>query len=84
MYVGYQERLYPNRLRVTRQNAGLQQQQVYRMLGHSSNKVLSLWENERAMPSGSNLIKLCMLYGKSPQELYPEYWQRLEGNFRES
>jgi transcriptional regulator with XRE-family HTH domain len=78
MSVGYVFRKYPNRLRITRQNAGLQQRQVWEMLGHTQNKLLSQWENETVMPSGSNLIKLCVLYDKTPRELYPEYYERLE------
>jgi hypothetical protein len=64
-------------LKVTRQNAGLQQGQVARMLGHRSAITLCRWEAELKMPCGANLMRLCILYGKTPEELYPEYYGRL-------
>ena len=72
------DRQYPNRLRVIRLNAGYQQQQIAKMLGHKDAVSLCQWENENTMPSGTNLIKLCVLYNTTPQELYPEYCQRIE------
>ena len=72
------ERQYPNRLRVIRQNTGYQQQQVAKLLGVKNVVSICQWENENTMPSGINLIKLCILYNKTPQELYPEYYQRIE------
>lgn len=77
MPVDYGQRKYPNRLKVIRQNAGLQQRQVAAILGHNSAIRLCDWENERIMPSGTHLIKLCILYGKDIRELYPEYYQRV-------
>jgi transcriptional regulator with XRE-family HTH domain len=68
-------------LKVIRQNAGYQQQQVARLLGHKNSVLLSWWESEKSMPSGANLIKLCILYNKTPKELYPQYYQRLERLF---
>jgi len=72
------DRQYPNRLRVIRLNAGYQQQHVARMLGHKDTVSLCQWENENTMPNGTNLIKLCVLYSSTPQELYPEYYQQIE------
>jgi len=72
------ERQYPNRLRVIRLSAGYQQQAVAKMLGLKDAVSLCQWENENTMPSGTNLIKLCVLYNATPQELYPEYYQRIE------
>ena len=71
------ERQYPNRLRVIRQNTGYQQQQVAKLLGLRDAVSLCQWENENTMPSGTNLMKLCILYNKTPQELYPEYHDRI-------
>jgi DNA-binding XRE family transcriptional regulator len=69
-------------LKVIRRKAGYTQRRVARMLGHSNAVTLSQWENEKSMPSGTNLIKLCILYGKQPHELYPEYCERIEQYFR--
>jgi transcriptional regulator with XRE-family HTH domain len=68
-------------LRVIRQNAGYQQMHVAKLLGHKNSVAVSDWENEKRLPSATNLIKLCILYEKTPQELYPEYCQRIERYF---
>jgi DNA-binding XRE family transcriptional regulator len=82
MEVDYQHRKYPNRLKVIRRRAGYTQRQLAVLLGHNNTVTVSEWENEKKMPSGTNLIKLCMLYQKLPQELYPEYCKRIEQYFR--
>ena len=74
----YRNRLYPNMLRVIRQNAGYQQRQVAKLLGHNSAATLCDWENEKRMPSGTNLIKLCILYNKTPKDLYPEFYHQMQ------
>lgn len=76
--VSYQSNPYPNRLRVTRQAAGFTQLQVALLLGYSNSNALCAWENEHTMPNGTNLIKLCMLYRKTPAELYPEYIKQID------
>jgi transcriptional regulator with XRE-family HTH domain len=68
-------------LKVIRQNAGYSQQQVAKLLGHNNTVAVSDWENEKAMPNGTNLMKLCILYSKSPQELYPQYYQELSSPY---
>ena len=65
-------------LKVIRQNAGYGQTQVATYLGHRTPAMLSLWETEKIMPNGTNLIKLCILYDATPRELYPEYYERVE------
>lgn len=77
MTVGYQDQTYPNRLRVTRKIAGYQQQHIAQLLGLNNVTTLSNWENEKSMPSGTNLIKLCILYDKTPKELYPHYYRTI-------
>jgi len=76
MTVDYKRR-YPNRLKVIRQNAGYTQRHVASLLGHKTSVMLCSWENETIMPSGTNLIKLCIIYNKAPHELYPEYHQEI-------
>ena len=80
MSVNY-ERPYPNMLRVIRQNAGYPQLYVATLLGHNNAVTLSAWENEKSMPNGTNLVKLCILYGKTLRELYPQYWQEVGRHF---
>jgi DNA-binding transcriptional regulator YiaG len=65
-------------LRVVRQNAGMSQQHVAHLLGHKETVSISQWEHEQVMPSGANLVKLCILYNKPVHELYPEYYERTE------
>jgi len=84
MCVGYQKQIkYPNQLGVTRRLAGHQQQHIAQLLDLTNVITLINWENEKIMPSGTNLIKLCILYGKTPQELYPEYYDRLAQELQE-
>ena len=72
------DRPYPNMLRVIRQNAGLSQRCVAKLLGHTETVSLSQWESERVMPSGANLVRLCVLYNKPIHELYPGYYERVQ------
>lgn len=62
----------PNRLRKHRKIAGLRQQDVAKLLGHKSTCRISRWEKGLSMPSAFNLLKLSILYGVLPQELYFE------------
>lgn len=81
MYVDYKRPKYPNRLKVIRQNAGFTQRHVAAYLGQPDAVSLSQWENEKTMPTGTNLIRLCILYGVTPRELYPEYYELVERDF---
>lgn len=73
-------RTFPNRLRLFRKIAGMQQKHVAMLLGFNNPITVSTWENERKMPSGTNLMKLCILYSTHPSELYPEYYNLLKQN----
>jgi transcriptional regulator with XRE-family HTH domain len=79
--VNYKRRPYPNMLKVIRQNAGYSQQHVAKLLGQNNAVKLCNWENEKTMPNGTSLMKLCILYSKTPEELYPQYYQRIEQYF---
>lgn len=59
-----------NRLRKHRKVLGYNQQDVAKLLGHKSTSKISKWEKGLAMPSAINLLKLAILYGVLPQELY--------------
>jgi transcriptional regulator with XRE-family HTH domain len=76
--MGYKPRRYPNILRVTRQNAGYQQKQVAKSLGYRTATTLNDWESEWKLPNSTNLMKLCIIYNKTPKELYPEYYERIK------
>jgi len=78
MGVNYKRRTYPNMLKVIRQNAGYSQLHVAKILGHNNAVMLCGWENEKTMPNGISLIKLCVLYNKTPKELYPQYYKHIE------
>ena len=70
----YGDRPYPNKLQLFRKSAGLNQQHVITLLGLNNPTTLSEWENYRQMPNGTNLMKLCIIYNTTPQEIYPEYF----------
>jgi transcriptional regulator with XRE-family HTH domain len=78
MRVDYKQPNYPNRLRVIRQHLGYDQKQVALWLGHKTAAPLCEWERAVTMPNGTNLIKLAVLYGKTVQELYPQYYGLIE------
>lgn len=77
MNVDYQHRKFPNRLRVVRNSMGYSQRHVIKALGLTRTALLSEWENEKKMPNGIHLVKLCILYKKTTRELYPEYYQKV-------
>lgn len=64
-------------LKVIRQNLGLKQTHVSALLGYNVSTMLSLWESEIALPDATNLMKLCIIYGKTAEELYPEYYNHI-------
>jgi len=68
----------PNRLKLHRKLSGLTQTQVARLLGFQTVTQLSQWENGADMPSSTNLLKLGIIYGTFPNELYFEYYQSLK------
>ncbi|SHN26022.1 helix-turn-helix domain-containing protein [Mucilaginibacter sp. OK098] len=68
----------PNRLKLHRKLSGLTQIQAARLLGFQTVTQLSQWESGADMPSGTNLIKLGIIYNTYPNELYFEYYQSLK------
>jgi len=68
--------LFPNSLRRLRERAGLWQQDVADRLGFSSTGWISRWEQGQTIPSLENIFKLAALYGVTPQDMYPELWQK--------
>ena len=60
----------PNRLTKHRMIHGLRQKEVAALLGHTSTAQLSQWERGEAMPGVLNLLKLCIIFATSPNELY--------------
>lgn len=81
MGVDYEGQHYPNKLQTFRRSAGFQQRQVAALLKISNPATVSDWENCKKMPSGTNLIKLCILYNATPQEMYHDYFQQLKIDF---
>jgi len=75
--VNYDQQHYPNMLRVIRQNSGYSQRRVAKLLGHKTPATLWEWESELRMPSATCLIKLCIIYNKTPRELYPDYYNHI-------
>ena len=54
---------------------GIGQKQVARLLGHTSTAQVSQWERGAAMPGAVNLIRLCIIYATSPEELYHDVFK---------
>ncbi len=74
----------PNNLRTCRKEAGLLQKDVVERLGFSVTDRISKWEKGQGFPSVLNLFKLCVIYAKRPEELYPELLSTLELNYSAS
>ena len=63
-----------NSLWMARQEAGLRQKSVARLLGHKSASAISEYESGRLMPSLSTALKLCEIYKRDIKDLYPELY----------
>ena len=61
---------------------GLQQDYVAALLGFQTATQLSQWESGRDIPSGTNLLKLGIIYNTFPNELYFEYYQELKDQLK--
>jgi transcriptional regulator with XRE-family HTH domain len=61
----------PNNLRKFRNERGLLQKDVARLLGLQCEDRISHWEKGYRVPSLKNLMKLCALYQAPLHELYP-------------
>lgn len=66
----HEGRHFPNRLRRHRKMAGFTQKEVAYLLAVQSEVLVSNWERGKFLPSGLNLMKLCLLYKAMPQDLY--------------
>jgi transcriptional regulator with XRE-family HTH domain len=66
-----QKQIVPNTLRMHREQAGLFQKDVARILNLDCMDRISRWENGVAMPSVVNLFRLASIYGVLPHDLYP-------------
>ena len=82
--VNYKKQHYPNMLRVIRQNSGYTQRRIAKLLGHKTAATLCDWENEVTRPSITNLFKLCIIYNKTPRELYPDYYNHIAQRLHDS
>ncbi len=59
-----------NRLRKYRKLMGYTQMQVALKLGYSCTSQISRWEEGLSMPSAINLLKLSIIFGRLPTDLY--------------
>jgi transcriptional regulator with XRE-family HTH domain len=67
-----------NRLRKYRKLMGYSQMEVALKLGYSSTSQVSRWEEGLAMPSAINLLKLSIIYGRLPNDLYFDTYLELK------
>ena len=67
----------PNRLKMHRRLHGMSQRQVATLLGFQTAAQVSQWESGTAMPGGTDLIKLGIIYNTFPNDLYFEHYQEL-------
>ena len=63
----------PNRLRRCREDHGISQREVARLLGISNTSMISRWEKGRCLPSSINLFRLAAVYSTMVDELYYEF-----------
>ena len=81
--MGHVRRHIPNRLRKYRKLMGYTQKEVCFLLGVSATDRISLWEQGRALPSVSNLIKLSIIYHVFPTDLYYDFMKLLHRELEE-
>lgn len=62
----------PNKLREARKLNKLTQQEVAHMLGMQDAGQLSNWERGKHYPSMRYFLRLCVIYGVYPHQLYGE------------
>ena len=61
-----------NGLWMARQQAGLRQKSVARLLGHKSTSMISEYETGKLLPSLPTALKLAAIYNRSIGDLYPD------------
>ncbi|MDD5165607.1 MAG: helix-turn-helix transcriptional regulator [Candidatus Pacebacteria bacterium] len=66
-----------NTLREIRVSLNLKQTDVASQLGHASPDRISHWEKGSALPGLLNLFKLSVIYGVTPEQLYPDLYQSI-------
>ena len=64
-----------NRLWIARQENGLRQKSVARLLGHRSTSGISDYETGKQLPSLPIALKLAAIYNRHIRDLYPELFQ---------
>ena len=69
--------MIPNNLKSIRKSCGLTQLQVADKLHLNCHDRISKWEHGTMYPHMVNLLKLSIVYGKKPEELYPELLRNL-------
>ena len=73
-----------NRLWIARQQAGLRQKSVARLLGHKSTSVISEYETGKLLPSLTTALKLCAIYQMTIRDLYPDLSALIEAEVQEA
>ena len=58
--------------------------QVARLLKVKHTGTVSEWEKGITMPSGTNLLKMTMLYRMEATQLYPDYYAQLKEELKEA
>jgi DNA-binding XRE family transcriptional regulator len=61
-----------NSLWMARQQAGLRQKSVARLLGHRSTSIISEYETGKLLPSLPTALKLAAIYDCNIRDLYPD------------
>jgi transcriptional regulator with XRE-family HTH domain len=56
---------FPKILKELRQEKGLSQTQLGKILGYTSHSIIAQWENGKLMPSVENLIKIAKYFNES-------------------
>jgi len=67
--------LIGSELKKARTTAGVNKHQLMRLVGYFERSVFYRWEKGAFLPSLGNLIRLCIIYDCSLQELCPSIWK---------
>lgn len=60
---------FATKLIQAREAAGLKGGEVAKKLGKSGHTTVSMWENDKSLPSLDDFVELCKLYGVTPNDI---------------
>lgn len=67
-----------NRIRTLRKQSGLSQSDLAYLLGFIHASSISLYELRSRIPNTDTLLAMCIIFRKTPEELFPDLYKEVE------